>query len=157
MSHVVPPPATSARRRTRAALLVALVFALRAFVPMGYMLSLPGGNAAGIALELCPLQNAALDLSLLGRAGHPAGHGHHHGHHGEDTGDNPGDPSLAAFSDACTAWTAGNSPAPVATLSLVLADGAAAAAPWLPAPRPHARTAPGSVRARAPPPAQQTA
>ncbi len=93
--------------RARLALLLATLFALRALVPIGYMLQLPaGGLAGGPALVLCPVQNPELDLSLLAGAGDP--HAHHH--HGSD---NPAAAATIEVDRNCDAW-AGSAGAPVA-------------------------------------------
>lgn len=69
--------------RPRLVALLALLFALRASVPVGYMLSLPAGaGGGGAGLVFCPVQNPGLNLDQLLEIGGPAeSQNHPHGHH----------------------------------------------------------------------------
>lgn len=88
-----------ARRRT--AVLALTLLALRALVPVGYMLALPASSlAAAPALSFCPTQNPALDLSLIAGVSDST-HAHHHGH--TDPGDGQGEVFVDAGS-TCPAW-----------------------------------------------------
>ena len=49
----------------RYSLLLVTVLAVRALIPVGYMLSFPADGQAGFALHLCPGQNPHLDLNAL--------------------------------------------------------------------------------------------
>lgn len=130
---------------------LAVLLALRAFVPVGYMLALPGGGAPG-GLALCPLQNPGLDLAALGTALHEPAH-HHHGAPGQPLdpagAQLPGEQSLPAYGAAgdCALWVASSGPAPVHSAAARPGDAPAApalpavhTAARLPAPRGHALT-----------------
>tara|TARA_R110002096_G_scaffold61709_5_gene153314 strand:+ start:2745 stop:3248 length:504 start_codon:yes stop_codon:yes gene_type:complete len=92
----------------------AAMLALRALVPVGYMLSLPGDGSIDWALHLCPVQNRTLDVSAL----QSLAAGDHHGHA------DPGDPGAAgertrlAVSGDCTVWLDSATPALAASLAL---------------------------------------
>ena len=76
---------------------LALLIALRTFVPAGYMLALPSSDDPfGFAIVLCPTQNPTLDLSLLTSSGQPHVH-HHHGEH-DDVDD------TISFGSGCGIW-----------------------------------------------------
>lgn len=83
----------------RIPLVLATLVALRALVPVGYMLSLPSGGSFDLVLHLCPTQNPTIDLTQLLAIG---GSGTmHHGHAG-DAG--AGSDTAIAVSPDCDAW-----------------------------------------------------
>lgn len=93
------------RRTAKISLLLAVVVALRALVPIGYMLHAPatdGGLGAKLALTFCPTQNPhlALDqLASIGEGGATHSHGpEHSGEPSHDTG------SVIDASSDCAAW-----------------------------------------------------
>jgi len=85
----------------RIPLVLATLVALRALVPVGYMLSLPSGGSFDLALHLCPTQNPTIDLTQLLAIG---GSGTmHHGHAG-DVSVGAGSDTAIAVSPDCDAW-----------------------------------------------------
>ena len=86
--------------------LVAALFAARAIVPVGYMLSMPAHDSSGFALDFCPLQNAGLDFDRLARADGAAVLHHQHGeaHAGVDTGSASPERSVSLSSTNCADW-----------------------------------------------------
>lgn len=127
--------------------LIATLLLLRAVVPVGYMLQLPGPHAPSLpALVLCPLQNPGLDLTRLDTGA--AGHTHHH--HSAESTDVPA--ATVEVRGDCPVWQSGS----VATLDYRQAGAVpvlrpvviATSSSWQPGfrhPRPSHRT-------RAPPP-----
>ncbi len=89
-------------RRKLSTLLAALI-ALRALVPVGYMLKLPSVAAPrDFSIILCPMQNPGLDLSALtGGVDH---HANHRSHHGTSTRANDGGRDLPSFGSGCGFW-----------------------------------------------------
>ncbi len=115
-------------------MLLASLIALRALVPVGYILSVPTAAGGALALALCPLQNAALDLTLLSGADaddRSAHHHHHHSHHGHG----PEDGAVSVSSADCSLWLASAAPAAPSLALPAPADAATPAAeprcPWL--------------------------
>lgn len=91
-------------RRRQLPLLLATLVALRALVPIGYMLSLPFSGISDWALHLCPTQNPTLDLALFDSLQRHNSSPHQHGvDHGAGAADNETAVSLSAD---CNAWLA---------------------------------------------------
>ena len=85
------------RNRRNISTALALLIALRTFVPAGYMLALPSSDDPfGFAIVLCPTQNPTLDLSLLTSSGQP--HVHHHPGEHDDADD------TINFGSGCGIW-----------------------------------------------------
>ncbi len=93
---------------------LATVLALRALVPVGYMVSLPGDGSFDWALHLCPVQNRSLDVSLFQSpaASGPHDHASDHETHGN------GERTHLAVSGECTAWLDSATPALAASLTV---------------------------------------
>ena len=96
--------------------LIATLVALRALVPVGYMLSLPADASFELALHLCPTQNPTLDLGHLSASD---GTGISHHEHSGDSGDNADTDITVAVSPDCNAWL-GSAAIAVATLPATL-------------------------------------
>ena len=96
-------PRRRADRRSVAQLsvLLALLLAARALVPVGYMLGV--SSAGGLDLSLCPLQNPGLDLSRLAPALLHATD-HEHGVHAGAQGGMATESSMVASAADCGAW-----------------------------------------------------
>lgn len=137
--------------RPTLALTLALLLALRAFVPVGYMIALPAGDGGRAALVLCPTQNRGLDLGVLESRAGIASHDHHAHHHPDPRSDSGTGPVAIEIGSECSAWLASAAAAPGAA-----PDGVAF--PQRPAATPPSREAPrtdaaprGHTRTRAPP------
>lgn len=130
-------------RRPRLIALLALLFALRAAVPVGYMLSLSEPGAPP-GLVFCPAQNPTLELALLG--GEDGSHTDHH--HGHDAGD---ELATVEVSGDCGLWAGSLGLSPLAgrlETGFLSASTAPPSAPVFVSPT-RCRTAP--LGARAPP------
>lgn len=97
---------------------LAVMLALRALVPIGYMLSLPGDGSIDWALHLCPVQNRSLDVSTF----QSLVPGDHHGHSGASDPGAAGDRTHLAVSGDCTVWLDSATPALAASLALPARD-----------------------------------
>lgn len=119
------------------------MIALRALVPVGYMLSLPGDGSIDWALHLCPAQNRSLDLGTL-QAGVP-------GEHREHKGNAAGDRSHLTVSSDCTAWLDSATPAFAGSATLAAAGNIATTPFFNPGPFVSGRLCRHAGQARAPP------
>lgn len=126
---------------------LAAVIALRALVPVGYMLSLPGDGSLDWALHLCPVQNRSLDVAAFQSA---AG-GEHHGHAGAGATGSAGERTHLTVSGECTAWLDSATPALAASISVPDLHDPAAAAPVDPDPLLTGRLRRHPAQPRAPP------
>lgn len=118
-SHVARPSRAKAslRRHGRTCLwpvVVATLVALRALVPVGYMLSLPGDGSFDWALHLCPVQNRSLDVSLF--QSHAVSELHDHAR--DSNTDGTGARTRLAVSGECTAWLDSATPVLAASLTV---------------------------------------
>jgi len=94
-------------------IVLAAMLALRALVPVGYMLSLPGDGSIDWALDLCPVQNRSLDVSAF----HARAPSNHHGHAGASDPGAAGERTHLAVSGDCTVWLDSATPALGASLA----------------------------------------
>ena len=99
---------------------LATVIALRAFVPVGYMLSLPGDGSLDWALHLCPVQNRSLDLAAV----QATAAAEHHDHANSD-----GDRTHLTVSGECAAWLDSATPPLATSLSVAPAHSPADLSP----------------------------
>ncbi|MEE2983858.1 MAG: hypothetical protein VX929_11245 [Pseudomonadota bacterium] len=116
------------RNRPALSIALTLLLALRAVVPIGYMLQLPSANDPfGISIMLCPTQNPGLDLSVLtdGPDQHANHHRHHHlhGHDGAINTTEDAATDLRGF--GCGPWLNGATAAVNWVISEPMVDGGA--------------------------------
>ena len=95
-------------------MVLAAMIALRALVPVGYMLSLPGDGSADWALHLCPVQNRSLDVSAF----QTAARGKHHDHASKHAAPATADRSHLTVSGDCAMWLDSATPALAASFAL---------------------------------------
>ena len=83
---------------------LALLLALRTFVPAGYMLALPSSeDPFGFSIILCPTQNPTLDLSRLDNGGQQVDH-HHNSHDAPSQTAHHDSDDAISFGTGCGIW-----------------------------------------------------